>query len=176
MKQVTQEIKEAYFALYWGQMVVYFDDYLKEAIPGKVDGGLMKSGVDWDDYLLLRPITDLTEAEAIEVAKIMKVEKSDFWTDQFKAYRVYVGDPRDKELDYDASFAKAGRQYVAHFFRTTKWSSNSISYYEEGGIIQVTDYLRSIGVATSFRGFTVAVLQEAGVLKLVEINESSTEN
>lgn len=112
--------------------------------------------------LFLRNINSITEEEAIEVAKIMKIEKSDFATDQFIPYRSYVGDKKDSDVDWNRSFSEVGRAYLSYFFRNEKWPGVSVWYCEQKLIIQVSDYLRSIGIAIPFMGNSVEDLVSAG--------------
>jgi hypothetical protein len=142
MKQVTQEIKEAYFALYHAQRVATYDSDDEDRVWFYVSGEIGRSKFM---YLHLRPITALTDAEAIEVAKICGYGKNRRTLDAIKR----EGDKGFSVIDLD----------------------------EESHIeidLEAYDYLRSIGIALPFRGFAVAELQEAGVLKLVEISETST--
>lgn len=144
--ELTQELKERFFAQYWGQKVLE----LPYLVMREVDGFYLQVVAKHNKPIHLRTLLSITDEEAIEVAKIMDVERSDFWTDQLKDCRVYAGDPVLKELDYDASFAKAGRQYVI---------DGRLSLY-------AYDYLRSVGIAIPFAGHSVADLVSAGWIKL----------
>lgn len=64
--ELTQDLKERFFAMYWGQKVMYwipkFDAVYVKPVLGQVES----------TYLLLRPISSLSDDEAVEVARIVK--------------------------------------------------------------------------------------------------------
>jgi len=162
--ELTPELKERFFAQYWGQKVL---DGKSNPVTFPIwypPSEAAKQGY----YALLRPIVGITDKEALIISEIMKVEDRDFWTDQFSTFRVYNGNPLAKELDYEASRIRTGLAYAEYFFRENKWANRSVWYCEQKLILAVGDYLRSVGVSIPFMGHSVQELVNAGWVRLVE--------
>ena len=63
--QNTLENKAKFFAQYWEQHVLYFSsDFLR-----KIDN-LTLDSIENDDYLELKPLSQISDEDAIEVSKI----------------------------------------------------------------------------------------------------------
>ena len=70
--QNTLENKVKFFAQYWGQHVLYFSsDFLR-----KIDN-LTLDSIENDDYLELKPLSQISDEDAIEVSKEFPAFKSD---------------------------------------------------------------------------------------------------
>lgn len=74
MKEITREIKKQIFALYWSQKVLHIPDdeveYM-EATPLTINDSFMGLNKSIDlGYLLLNPLSSITDEDAIEVAII----------------------------------------------------------------------------------------------------------
>lgn len=137
-----QEDKKAFFAQYWGQCV-----FLTMPSEPNHDVVILKSR--WIDYLydralpclLLKPLSQISDEDAIEVIKLSSVYE-DKDTDEFVKLIVKSG-----------TFNK----YLLEV--RPMWFTESI---------KVTDYLRSRGYALPFRSYTVEQMIELGWLKLTE--------
>jgi len=73
----TFENKERFFANYWKQQVLTFNDEYESTDTYLLDGSI-------DDYtkLLLKPLSSITDEDAIEVAKLLNI--SSYFIDGFK--------------------------------------------------------------------------------------------
>ena len=70
--QNTLENKARFFAQYWGQHVLYFSsDFLR-----KIDY-LTIVGIENDDYLELKPLSQISDEDSIEIYKEFPAFKSD---------------------------------------------------------------------------------------------------
>ena len=70
--QNTLENKARFFAQYWGQHVLYFSsDFLR-----KIDY-LTIVGIENDDYLELKPLSQISDEDSIEISKEFPAFKSD---------------------------------------------------------------------------------------------------
>lgn len=136
MTKLTPQLKEKLYALYWGQEVKC---YTQLDGPFMIDDGRkMRTSVS---YLLLRPITQVTDEEAIEVAKIWR--------------------PLRGNVGYNSQFHTAicGREII-----------DRLNGYDRDfeTFMLLTDYLRSKGFALPFMGISVEEFIEAGWIKLLE--------
>lgn len=147
MEQITPEIKAKIFALYWGQeiMVWFYTGGEKAKSLCKVAGNHMKSYYIERGCLEVKPLSSITDEDAIEVAKLMG------WN------RVLPPNTEGHPLDFSVS---------VYDFNWIKNKANDLSKYP----IQVTDYLRSKGYALPAFGYSVDELVEAGVFKLKGVN------
>lgn len=63
--------KAKFFALYWGQLILFSD--------GVRFPNILKFGIETNEYLELTPLSQITDEDAIEVAKIVHQIYSDRW-------------------------------------------------------------------------------------------------
>ena len=132
----TLENKAKFFAQYWGQYVLYFtSDFLR-----KIDN-LTLDSVENDDYLELKPLSHISDEDAIEVSKIFGL----------------------------GHLSGAIKELILSIFRTSINDSGTTS--STNGIknwLHVFDYLRSKGYALPYIDLSVENLIEYGWIKLKE--------
>ena len=132
----TLENKAKFFAQYWGQYVLYFtSDFLR-----KIDN-LTLDSVENDDYLELKPLSQISDEDAIEVSKIFGL----------------------------GNLSGAIKELILSIFRTSINDSGTTS--STNGIknwLHVFDYLRSKGYALPYMDLSVEDLVEYGWVKLKE--------
>lgn len=131
MPELTPDLKERLFMQYYMQNLMWFAGYEEEMGVFIVSGRATGESID-SAYLGLRSVSNITDEEAIEIAKIVRPKHQ------------YLHTPEE------------GKWYILRE-RTT-----SPKEY-----LQLTDYLRSIGVALPFMGYSVEELVEAGWVKMV---------
>ena len=132
----TLENKARFFAQYFGQHVLYFSsDFLR-----KIDN-LTLDSVENDDYLELKPLSQISDEDAIEVSKIFGL----------------------------GHLSGAIKELILSIFRTSINDSGTTS--STNGIknwLHVFDYLRSKGYALPWMDLSVEDLVEYGWVKLKE--------
>lgn len=134
--ELTPELKERFFALYWGQEVFCWPGVFDQKISGSTFAG----GIDIEDFLFLRPISSITDEEAIEVAKIGHLGSS--YTEESTIYH--------------------GKVLLNDYINSSRCNLRGYDW------MNIQDYLRSIAIALPFMGHSVESLVEAGWIKLVE--------
>lgn len=152
----TLENKAKFFALYWGQKVVKYNDIFEDATH--VD---FVDFIDMKDksFLILKPLSSISDEDAIEVAKIMtfhdgkgliierkkhgEIEMYDRYNDEphFLNTLFFVPDP----------FEIFSRDDNRNWFQ-----------YDAERILEVTDFLRSRGYALPWMGLSVEELVNRG--------------
>lgn len=130
----TKENKEKYFAQYWGQEV---------AVQGEGGGSGFKYQINEatitdirNDYLQLTPLSQITDEDAIEVAKIC-----DFHSCTIQNGRSVVGCILDKES-----------QFISH----------NVYHLD---FVNAIDFLRSRGYLLPFCGLSTDTLKSYGWVK-----------
>lgn len=156
----TLENKAKFFALYWGQRVMLeeMSSNLYYCKPSKESDFNL-------NYLELKPLSSISDEDAIEVAKIMtfhdgkgliierkkngEIEMYDRYNDEphFLNTLFFVPDP----------FEIFSRDDNRNWFQ-----------YDAERFLEVTDFLRSRGYAISWMGLSVEKLIEYGWIKLKE--------
>lgn len=131
--ELDQEFKEKFTAQYWGVDVGTF--YQSSITHVITEAYIRVMRYNPDSYLLLRSVSDLTDSEAIEVAKIVYQEP-------------YMHTPDE------------GRWYMKYTVEGSRFRDLSCA-----------DYLRSIGCALPFMGYSVEELVAAGFVKIKEGGE-----
>ncbi|MCE7039224.1 hypothetical protein [Dyadobacter sp. CY312] len=163
--ELTLELKAKFIALYFGQDVWRNDNSL--FCNSVVNGRRFTEGVDANDYLLLRPLSQISDEEAIEVAKIVckrhnrhyKTSEIDYQINKKRKFDIELivkGHPR-----YIVQIDSDGVGFVDYYLG----GAGRINYYTPGQF-ESTDYLRSIGIAIHFLGYSVDELESAGWIKL----------
>ena len=134
--QNTLENKARFFAQYFGQHVLYFSsDFLR-----KIDN-LTLNSIEDDDFLELKPLSHISDEDAIEVSKIFGL----------------------------GHLSGAIKELILSIFRTSINDSGTTS--STNGIknwLHVFDYLRSKGYALPYMDLSVEDLVEYGWVKLKE--------
>ena len=134
--ELTPELKERFFAQYWGQNVIQKENTERLSTVCGVTQQLMECSERW---LLLRPILSITDEEAIEINSILH-------PNQFADKQIIIV--------WITMLIKAGKGTISVFGRALS--------------LELSDYLRSIGVALPFMGHSVEDLAKAGWIRLTE--------
>lgn len=137
--ELTQELKERYFALYWGQDVSYVDGVERALCVGT------ETYIYRIDYLELRPISSITEEEAIQCAQAGFNEEE--IANSSKVFSALFVSLAEFVIDRFESVEETEGGYVKHTLASTDW-------------------LRSKGFAVDFMGISVDQWVEWGVVKL----------
>ena len=152
----TLENKAKFFAQYWGQHVLYFSsDFLR-----KIDN-LTLDSIENDDYLELKHISQISDEDAINVAKLVSpmlfegrgkngghyIDKSETWWYSVK----HNGKTLMVDIDLDG--------YIFEYDEVEEYKRPSRSLIG-------TDYLRSKGYALPWMDLSVEDLVEYGWVKL----------
>lgn len=136
MKQITQEIRQRIFALYWGQAVLIYDTEHAPFFVSRISIDIEES------YLYLTPLHLITDEDAICITQII-----------FPEYQSPLGKVR------------AGKRFVKNAFLSKSFESMT-EIQDTQQILQITDLLRSRGYALPYLNYTVDDLVEDGVFKL----------
>ena len=154
--QNTLENKSKFFAQYWGQHVLYFSsDFLR-----KIDN-LTLDSIENDDFLELKPLSQISDEDAINVAKLVSpmlfegrgkngghyIDKSETWWYSVK----HNGKTLMVDIDLDG--------YIFEYDEVEEYKRPSRSLIG-------TDYLRSKGYALPWMDLSVEDLVEYGWVKL----------
>ena len=154
----TLENKAKFFAQYFGQHVLYFSsDFLR-----KIDN-LTLDSIEDDDFLELKPLSQISDEDTIEVAKLVSpmlfegrgkngghyIDKSETWWYSVK----HNGKTLMVDIDLDG--------YVFEYDEVDEYKRPSRSLIG-------TDYLRSKGYALPYMDLSVEDLVEYGWIKLKE--------
>lgn len=131
--ELTDELKERFFAQYWGQKVME----LPYLVMREVDGFYLQVIARHNKPLHLRPLDQITDKEAIEVAKIGGVR-----------------------YQLDSSMITHGRLLLSEYINSSRCNVRGCDW------MFIVDYLRYIGVAIPFMGISVEDLVSAGWIKL----------
>ena len=138
MQPLDQNLKAKFFAAYFGVKCIPMHQGVYKVKP---EHAKRKS-----HYLFLRHISMITDDEAKEILSIL--DEEDCYQDNI-----------DGSLDMEGV-----KEFIeALFVEVPGMFINSYNAYQ---IAMFIDYLRSIGVAVTFSGYTVKELEEAGFLKL----------
>lgn len=128
--------KAKFFALYWGQEVFVKSDAIR-----KVDWSpmVLTIGLDTIDYCLLKPLSSITDEDAIEFGRVLSK---------------YFASPNGMLKLRDDYFRDLGKIHIKTFL-------NKGYIINEG-----CDYIRSKGYALPWMGLSVDDLIEYGWIKL----------
>lgn len=189
---ITLDMKARFFAQYYGQKVYNRMGWPGICVNGKVerleDQFTLYQGENphpeaenTKTYLLLTPLSDITDEDAIEVARLAhQIPKAIFNTDRSQKDIIYV----------KTNYSKVGIQHfisIRYKYATVcatlnfsatekeKFSSNTvnigmISLSSERPVpyIAIVDYLRSKGYALPWMGYSVEDMVQAEWIKLKE--------
>ena len=143
----TLENKAKFFVQYWGQYVLYFtSDFLR-----KIDN-LTLDSVENDDFLELKPLSQISDEDAIELMRL-KIESKG-------VVDIETIEIENKTLDgytFIVKYKNWGDERVGFIFNG---HTNPLSFY---------DFLRSKGYALPWMDLSVEDLIEYGWVKLNEI-------
>ena len=142
--QNTLENKAKFFAQYWGQHVLYFSsDFLR-----KIDN-LTLDSIENDDYLELKPLSQVSDEDAIELMRLKIESKGVF---DIKTIEI-----ENKTLD--------GYTFIVKY---KNWDDERVGFVFNGHTnpLSFYDYLRSKGYALPWMDLSVEYLVEYGWVKL----------
>jgi hypothetical protein len=166
--QNTLENKARFFAQYWGQHVLYFSsDFLR-----KIDY-LTIVGIENDDYLELKPLSQITDEDAIEIVKLcFSFLDTDFNNIEitntankhfgFSFICTCVGGLTD---EFQLDFGTINTLYNPKIICLNRVTSSK-EYIVN--ILKMSDYLRTKGYALPWMDLSVEDLVEYGWVKLKE--------
>ena len=172
------EFRQRFFTQYWNQRVGGNDNwlhYVNSIVP------ISSHNLNAIDYLVLKPISSITDEDAIEVAKL--VHQIDSGWEVIKRYRpgkdfgsIHVERRGNINDIYHISIQFSTGEVIAnhHFLKTD--TDDSASYKTNIGKINVTsqkpvpfyaivDFLRKKKYAVPFDGYSVKELVESGLIK-----------
>lgn len=142
------ENKARFFAQYWGQKIVY-DEFMRRVDILCVDVALGNSqnSIFQDYSLTLKPLSSITDEDAIGVAK--------FEFDFFNCLDIDVKAVRD--LSKVSVVLLRDNTFLAKIQVNNPYKLN----------VNEIDYLRSKGYATPYMGLSVETMVEYGWIKLI---------
>lgn len=163
--ELTPELKEKFAVQYWGQNVLCMNPGLEEnliVLGHHVD--VLRYNTD--AYLLLRPMSSLTDEEAFVGLEIL-LKKED--VSSFKISRsdgcISFSYGKYTYSDWNAYLFWDGE---ADYERDVDCGEGTAQQAQETDHVAYVDYLRSINIALPFMGHSVEELVEAGWVKLRE--------
>lgn len=140
--ELNNESKARFFAQHAGQKV-FFTSHLQDKPHINNWGSKL---INKSDFLLLTNLSDITDEEAIKVAKLMY--------------------PKDNHNDKDCLIW--GKEIVVEILQGQ--TDKDVVWF--AGILPVIDYLRSKGYALPWMGLSVEDLVNAGWVKLKGVNNN----
>lgn len=153
----TLENKAKFFAQYWGQTV--FFSMLFGTIVRCESYYLHKDNIQETDYLLLKPLSFITDEDAYYVgASVNCWSWAERKTDWFKDEEM-----KETHVEFGKMFALAIGKPYGHG-HSHPFANNSTD------ILHGFDYLRSKGYALPWMGLSVETLIEYGWVKFKEVN------
>lgn len=153
----TKSNKSRFFAQYWGQKVLYVGGVGLEPIGTK--GWNLKHP---DFFLELTPLSQISDEDAIEVAKRMSYYSEYFVITRNENEIHIVCDDSIKVIIGIVKFGLIGKIIEDEFDSMFK---KSVVYYEDE-IVSCIDYLRSKGYALPWMDISIETLIEWGWVKL----------
>lgn len=182
--EINNENKAKFFALYWGQEIFRYrnvDKISPQAINIHVDYYTLNPTVVFEfGYIVLKPLSSISDEDAIEVAKICH-QMDNGWeivkrnNTEFGSVHLHrKGNVNDI---YHTSITFHYAEVIAnhHFLKTEdddavsfKVNIGKINLTEKKPVpyIAIVDYLRSKGYALPWMGLSVEEMVEAGWIKL----------
>ena len=146
----TLENKAKFFALYWGQMV----------LSDGIEIGGCVGDCEPDMFLELKPLSSITDEDAIEVAKILRPHSFEMHPRGWKVNRT----ENEIEITHRQSIFEFDIDYSGSLGVD---SDAGWSYLGNAEQLFAYDYLRSKGYALPYMGLSVEKLVEYGWVKLV---------
>lgn len=168
MKEPT---KQQFFALYWGQRVLIrdFGTTIRKDEIGNED---KIRGLEKDRWLELKPISSISDEDAIEVAKAAYQSKWNFEVVSRKGSMIHIEYTCNRgiwnHVGIDSMYATIctnctidGKSFETSIGRIQTSSRKPIPY------IYILDYLRSKGYALPYLGISVEEQERRGWIKLI---------
>jgi len=162
--EITPENRAKFFAQYWGQNIFHWK-YPEYSTHENVIDKVSAATVEYANCgsLLLKPLSSISDEDAIEVAKIACPElfhtrKSGHYVDRSQIDWISVKhDYNYKSVDID----------IDGYVLVCDESDGSL-YERNPNMVHAIDYLRSKGYALPWMGLTAQEMVEAGWIKLIE--------
>jgi hypothetical protein len=161
--EINNQSKVKFFALYWGQLVMQgsWRNALEALYPITFDS----IGKCHNYHLRLKPLSAISDEDAIEVAKIAlgfsKITKNieiTTTTDRRFGFSFWL----NNEVEYMIDFNNLYNPTLIALTRKT--ADNEYLH----NACNISDYLRSKGYALPWMGLSVEEMVEAGWIKLIE--------
>lgn len=161
----TLENKAKFFAQYWGQTVVNWNNNLQI----KLKLNVLLNEIDEMDILELKPISSITKEDACIIAMLLvdwQESMSKLSPENIEVRGRIDGDHVWDELvmNFKGSFSYVVRYRGGDFL--TWIDSNGRCEWNTSNHLQVYDYLRSKGYALPWIGLSVEQLEEYGWIKI----------
>lgn len=150
--EINLDNKERFFALYWSQDVLCSEMY---GDGGTIYSVTMKTDSVKDKWLLLKPLSKISDEDAVEVAKIVFPRINDWKFADRQQGDVWIDDNEDQDL---------GIVFTEGLFEINGYEFNIADEFER--IIKATDYLRSSSYALPWMGISVEEQMQHGWIKL----------
>lgn len=166
--EINSENKARFFALYWGQEVL--QDYGRK---GNVNTYTIEylDGDRSNQWIILKPLSKISDEDAVEVAKIMAASSSVYFAYEKTEWGVDRKNATGRQVwVYEKN--KSNNNSIAVCYINF---SGSVYFNTENGVrlftddLSVYDYLRSRGYALPWMGISVEKQIEAGWVKLEEL-------
>lgn len=164
--QINNETIAAFFAQYWGQEVMIVEQSSK-IVREEIGPESIILCYYANAYLHLKPLSQISDEDAIEVAKI--INDAPFIT--HKKWQVEKYTKAEAGCDGVKVFARHSARYYTFDFDGQFDHLDEDTDHEMLGYCDFPaayDFLRSRGYALPFRGLSVNEMKEAGWLKLTE--------
>lgn len=168
----TPELKAKFFAQYWGQHCVCNDEHeyawraniTLDAAISIYSGDLS----EW--YAKLKPLSAITDEDAIEVAKILHPGNDQITILSRHGVRILINIDSSHSTEYGLheilDFSQLDKLQTQSFIDTEYWKTSC-----DRNKLFVFDFLRSCGYALPFMGISVEQMVEWGWIKLIEKEE-----
>jgi len=171
MIEINNESKSKFFAQYWGQKVFKYNRNDSLIDPNEIGNVIYipKSKAMNYSFLELKPLSSISDEDAIEVVKICEgfapenIEFRDRTGDYFaspikwkQAFSILNPGTKNERIDIIANFSNT-KDGVSICSGNEYWRCHT----------QASDYLRSKGYAFPWMGLSVNEMVEAGWIKLI---------
>lgn len=168
--------KARFFAQYWWQKLFVINGNNEDTYNNWRTEDLDKG------YMLLTPLSDITDEDAIKCAQLAHDRKSDFKVDRRNdiIHVTYFNESIKAEYHVCINFRYATINCNLHFKKDGNDEAESfkvnigevqMSAYRVVGYIQIVDFLRSKSYAIPYMGLSVEKLIEYGWVKLKTSNQ-----
>lgn len=160
--EINNENKAKFFALYWGQDVLSSSMY---GSGGTIYSLTMKENSHKDKWLELKPLSSISDEDAIEVAKMAlgfsKITQNitvTTTTNREFGFSFWLNGDVEYMIDFQ-------NFYNPTLIALTRKTANN-EYLHNA--TKISDYLRSKGYAIPWMGLSIEEMVKAGWIKLVE--------
>jgi hypothetical protein len=153
----TLENKANFIMLYFNQKVLCFRNTLEPIIYVGLDDQISLGKARKEDFLLLTPLSQITDEDAIEITKISICRNP---------FAVHVKRSECGEIEIEnISHHSTWKLFISGVYIYFK-CGNSRREIDSTAMLEIYDYLRSKGYALPWMGLSVDELVEYGWVKL----------